>query len=215
MKLIKELNEQVEFVTEQVDGKKQFFIEGVFLQSEIGNRNKRFYPKDVMEAEVARYRKTFIDDRRAYGELGHPDGPTINPDRISHRIVKLEQNGNNYDGKAKVVDTPMGNIVRALLEEGGKLGVSSRGLGSLKLNTEGLNVVQNDFMIATAADVVIDPSAPDAFVDGIMENVEWICEAGVWKSREIEEAQKTINAATLINLDEVKLNVFASFLNNL
>lgn len=215
MKLIKELNEQVEFLTEEKDGKKQYFIEGIFLQSDVVNRNKRLYPKKIMEQEVERYRKDFIEDRRAYGELGHPDGPTINPDRISHRIVSLTEQGSDYVGKALISNSPMGQIAKALMEEGGKLGVSSRALGSVKINESGINEVQNDFMLATAADIVIDPSAPNAFVEGIMENVEWICESGIWHRMEIEQAQQKIRATPKADLTEAKIQIFANFLKNL
>lgn len=215
MKLIKELNEHVEFLTEEKDGKKQFYIEGVFLQADVVNRNKRMYPKKIMEQEVERYRKEFIEDRRAYGELGHPDGPTINPDRISHRILSLSEQGSNYIGKALISNSPMGQIAKALMEEGGKLGVSSRALGSVKMTESGVNEVQEDFMLSTAADIVIDPSAPNAFVDGIMENVEWICESGIWHRVDIEAAQKKIHATPSKNLTEAKIQVFTEFLKNL
>lgn len=215
MKLIKELNEQVEFLLEETDGKKRLYIEGIFLQADVVNRNRRLYSKQIMEREVDRYIRESVKENRAYGELGHPEGPTINPDRISHRIVSLTESGSNYIGKALVSNSPMGLIAKNLMEEGGKLGVSSRGLGSLKMNEQGVNEVQNDFMLATAADIVIDPSAPNAFVDGIMENVEWICESGVWTRREIEQAQHTITKATKAQLDEAKLQVFSNFLKNL
>jgi hypothetical protein len=216
MKLIKELNEQVEFLTEEKDGKKQLYIEGVFLQADIVNRNRRLYPKAIMEKEVERYDKEYIQERRAYGEMGHPEGPTINPDRISHRIVSLKEQGTNYIGKALISNSPMGQIAKALMDEGGKLGVSSRALGSMKVNEDsGINEVQADFMLATAADIVIDPSAPDAFVNGIMENVDWICESGVWKRMQIEQAQKIIRETPKRNLLEAKLAIFEKFLKNL
>ena len=216
MKLIKELNEEIEFLTEEKDGKKNFYIEGIFLQADIVNRNRRLYPKKIMEKEVERYQKEFIEGRRAYGELGHPDGPTINPDRISHRIVSLKEQGSNYIGKALISNSPMGQIAKALMDEGGKLGVSSRALGSLKkIEEQGINEVQDDFMLATAADIVIDPSAPDAFVDGLMENVEWICESGVWHRVEIEQAQQKIKESKLVDLTETKIEIFERFLKNL
>lgn len=215
MKLIKELNEQIEFLTEEVDGKKNFFIEGVFLQADIVNRNRRLYPKRIMEKEIERYNKELVETNRALGEMNHPPGPTINLDRVSHRIVSLKEQGNNYIGKAKILNTPMGQIARNLIEEGCKIGVSSRGLGSIIQNEEGVSIVQEDFMLATAADIVADPSAPDAFVDGLMENVEWICESGIWKQIQIEKAQQTIKEASKENLWETKILVFEKFLKNL
>lgn len=216
MKLIKELTEEVEFVAESApDGKKHYFIEGVFLQSNLKNRNGRVYPKDVMEREVTRYMKEYVDTKRAFGELGHPDGPAINLDRVSHMIVSLKESGNNYIGKAKIMDTPMGRIAKNLLDEGAKLGVSSRGLGSLKVNNEGVNEVQSDFYLATAADIVADPSAPDAFVQGIMENKEWMFVSGSWTYQDMDETKKLIQQASQKQLEEVKIRVFENFLRQL
>lgn len=216
MKLIKELTEEVEFVSESApDGKKHYFIEGVFLQSNLKNRNGRVYPKEVMEREVTRYMKEYVDTKRAFGELGHPDGPAINLDRVSHMIVSLKESGNNYIGKAKIMDTPMGRIAKNLLDEGAKLGVSSRGLGSLKVNNEGVNEVQSDFYLATAADIVADPSAPDAFVQGIMENKEWMFVSGSWTYQDMDETRQLLQQASQKQLEEVKIRVFENFLRQL
>lgn len=216
MKLIKELTEEVQFIPESTaDGKKNYFIEGIFLQSNLKNRNGRVYPKEIMEKEVRRYMREYVDTKRAFGELGHPDGPSINLDRVSHMIVSLKEDGNNYWGKAKIMDTPMGKIAKNLLDEGAKLGVSSRGLGSLKLNNEGVNEVQNDFYLATAADIVADPSAPDAFVQGIMENKEWMFIDGVWTYQDIDETKKMIQNAKIQQLEEIKLRAFENFLHSL
>jgi len=194
MKLIKELNEDLQFIVEENEetGKKNLYIEGVFLQSNLQNRNGRVYPREIMQREVDRYMKEQVATKRAYGELGHPEGPSINLDRVSHMITSLREDGNNWIGKAKILDTPMGNIAQSLIKEGAGLGVSSRGLGSLKENSEGINEVQDDFMLATAADIVADPSAPDAYVQGIMEGREWVYVKGVWQEREIEETQQFI-----------------------
>ena len=214
MKLITETVEDVKYIVEEKDGKKSMFIEGVFLQSELKNRNGRMYPKEIMQREVARYTKENIDTKRAMGELGHPDGPTVNLDRVSHLITSLKEDGNNYIGRAKILDTPMGNIARNLIEEGAQLGVSSRGLGSLK-ERNGINEVQDDFMLSTAADIVSDPSAPDAFVRGIMENREWIMENGCWREREIDMAKAFIHKTSARELEEAKLVVFESFMKRL
>lgn len=214
MKLIKEITEDVQYLQEEKDGKKSTFIEGVFLQSEITNRNGRRYPKEIMQREVNRYIDESVNKNRAYGELGHPDGPTVNLDRVSHMIVSLKEDGNNYVGKAKILNTPMGNIVKTLIDEGASLGVSSRGLGSIK-EQDGINEVQDDFMLATAADIVADPSAPDAFVQGIMESREWVMVDGVWTAREVEQAQATITKASSKELEETKLRVFENFLTRL
>lgn len=214
MKLIREEIESVEFLVEQKNGKKSMYIEGVFLQSDLKNRNGRMYPKEIMQREVARYTKENIDTKRAMGELGHPDGPTVNLDRVSHLITSLKEDGNNYIGKAKILDTPMGNIARNLIEEGAQLGVSSRGLGSLK-ERNGINEVQDDFMLSTAADIVSDPSAPDAFVRGIMENREWILENGIWQEREVDMAKTYISKTSARELEEAKLVVFESFMKRL
>jgi hypothetical protein len=214
MKLIKEITEDVQYLQEEKDGKKSTFIEGVFLQSEITNRNGRRYPKEIMQREVQRYIDESVNKNRAYGELGHPDGPTVNLDRVSHMIVSLKEDGNNYIGKAKILNTPMGNIVKTLIDEGASLGVSSRGLGSIK-EQDGINEVQDDFMLATAADIVADPSAPDAFVQGIMESREWVMVDGVWTARDVEQAQTTISKASSRELEEAKLKVFENFLTRL
>lgn len=214
MKLISEEVAQVDFLTEEVDGKKRQFIEGVFLQAEVKNRNGRMYPVGTLAREVAKYDESYIQKGRALGELGHPDGPSINLDRVSHRIVSLKQEGNNFIGKAQILETPMGKIAKNLLDEGVKLGVSSRGMGSL-IKKEGCNVVADDFMLATAADIVADPSAPDAFVDGIMEGKEWVWDNGVLKESAVAEIKDTIDHATLINLQERKISAFEQFLKSL
>jgi hypothetical protein len=216
MKLIKEVTEEIKYISElnEETGKKSHFIEGVFLQSNLKNRNGRMYPKEVMQKEVARYTKESIDKKRAYGELGHPDGPTVNLDRVSHMIVGLKEEGDNYIGRAKILDTPMGRIVKELIGEGASLGVSSRGLGSLK-ERNGVNEVQEDFMLATAADIVADPSAPDAYVQGIMENKEWTFVNGIWQEKELEESKAMIRAASTKELEAVKLQVFENFLSKL
>lgn len=214
MKLITELNESVKYVTEaSEDGKKNLYIEGPFLQSEIKNRNGRVYPRAVMEREVNRYNEQFVSKGRALGELGHPDGPSINLDRVSHIIESLKQDGTNWVGRARITDTPMGNIARGLIESGAQLGVSSRGMGSLKLNREGINEVQDDFHLATAADIVADPSAPDAFVNGIMEGVDWIWENNILVAR---NAREQVERATRSReLEEKKLHIFENFLKKL
>ena len=216
MKLITEEIEQVEVIVENRNGKKNLFIEGVFLQGEIKNRNGRMYPMQTLAREVGRYNENFVEKGRALGELGHPDGPTVNLDRVSHKIVSLREDGNNFIGKAKILSTPMGKIASNLLGEGVKLGVSSRGVGSLNKTNEGYSVVGEDFTLATAADIVADPSAPDAFVDGIMEGKEWVWDGGILRERLATRTYKRIN--TLVDqrkLDEQKLNVFEDFLANL
>lgn len=213
MKLISEIIEQVQVITEEKS--KDLYLEGVFLQSELANRNNRIYPKSVMEKEVTRYMKEYVDANRAFGELGHPEGPTINLDRVSHIITSLKEDGNNYIGRAKILNTPMGNIVRGLIEGGAQLGVSSRGMGTLKERDGGVNEVQNDFYLATAADIVADPSAPDAFVQGIMENKEWMFVNGSWTYQNIDETKKLIEATKKQQLEEVKFRVFENFLNSL
>ena len=214
MRLIKEITEDVQYIQEEKDGKKNLYIEGVFLQSNLKNRNGRVYPKDVMAKEVARYTSEQIDKNRALGELGHPDGPTVNLDRVSHMIVSLKEDGDNWVGKAKILETPMGKIAANLIEAGAQLGVSSRGLGSIK-ERSGISEVQDDFMLATAADIVSDPSAPDAFVEGIMENREWIMVDGIWQGREVEQAQQVIKEASSHELEEAKMQVFSSFMDKL
>jgi len=215
MKLIREEIESVEFLVEQKNGKKSMYIEGVFLQGNIKNRNGRMYPMETLRREVARYSENHVVAGRALGELGHPDGPTVNLDRVSHKIVSLKESGSNFIGKAKILNTPMGKIASSLIEEGVKLGVSSRGIGSLKMTREGINVVGDDFMLATAADIVADPSAPDAFVEGIMEGKEWVWEGGLLREREIAELKHEIDHATLINLQERKVKAFERFIRGL
>ena len=217
MKLIREEIESVKFLVETTkSGKKSLYIEGVFLQGEIKNRNGRMYPMETLRKEVARYNESNIVSGRALGELGHPDGPTVNLDRVSHKIVSLKESGSNFIGKAKILSTPMGKIASSLIDEGVKLGVSSRGIGSLKMTREGVNVVSDDFMLATAADIVADPSAPDAFVEGIMEGKEWVWEGGILRERIAEQTKRRIN--TLVDqkaLEEHKLSLFNNFLSNL
>jgi len=216
MKLICEQIENVRYVTEAKEsGKKDYFIEGIFMQGNIQNRNGRLYPVSVLQKEAERYMKESVQQNRAYGELGHPQGPSINLDRVSHMIKELRQDGNNFYGRAKIMDTPMGNIVKNLMDEGASLGVSTRGMGSIKENKQGFMEVQDDFHLATAADIVADPSAPDAFVRGIMEGVEWVWDNGLLKAQKLEEMKRTIKRTSSKNLDEAKLSVFASFLNEL
>ena len=216
MKLIREEIESVDFIVEERNGKKSLYIEGVFLQGNIKNRNGRMYPMETLRREVQRYSENHVVAGRALGELGHPDGPTVNLDRVSHKIVSLKENGSNFIGKAKLLNTPMGKIASSLVEEGVKLGVSSRGIGSLKQTREGVNIVGDDFMLATAADIVADPSAPDAFVEGIMEGKDWVWDGGILRERYAEKTYKQIN--TLVDqsaLEEKKLSLFNDFLNNL
>ena len=216
MKLIREEIESVEFLVEQKNGKKSMYIEGVFLQGNIKNRNGRMYPMETLRREVGRYNESNVQSGRALGELGHPDGPTVNLDRVSHKIVSLKESGSNFVGKAKILNTPMGKIASALIEDGVKLGVSSRGIGSLKQTREGVNIVGDDFMLATAADIVADPSAPDAFVEGIMEGKDWVWDGGILREKYAEKTYKQIN--TLVDqkqLDEQKLSIFNDFLTNL
>ena len=216
MKLIREEIESVEFIVEQKNGKKSLYIEGVFLQGNIKNRNGRMYPMETLRREVSRYNENHVVSGRALGELGHPDGPTVNLDRVSHKIVSLKESGSNFVGKAKILNTPMGKIAAALVEEGVKLGVSSRGIGSLKPTKEGFNVVGEDFMLATAADIVADPSAPDAFVEGIMEGKEWIWEGSILREKKAEEIKSKIDTlAGQKALEEHKLNLFDEFINSL
>ena len=217
MKLIREEIESVKFLVETTkSGKKSLYIEGVFLQGEIKNRNGRMYPMETLRREVGRYNEAHVQAGRALGELGHPDGPTVNLDRVSHKIVSLKESGSNFIGKAKILNTPMGKIASSLIEEGVKLGVSSRGIGSLRTTKEGTNIVGDDFMLATAADIVADPSAPDAFVEGIMEGKEWVWEGGILREKYAEQTKRRID--TLVDqkvLEEHKLNLFNDFLNNL
>ena len=209
-----QISDEVQLITEEKNGKKEQYIEGVFLQAGIKNRNGRIYPIDTMKKEVNRYIKEFVNKKRAYGELGHPEGPTINLERASHLITSLEKDGNNFVGKAKIMNTPMGNIVKGLLNDGAKLGVSSRGMGSVSQKNNA-QYVQDDFMLATAADIVADPSAPDAFVDGIMEGVEWINESGVFKAVEIESWKNQIRLTKQRHLEEKKLEIMKNFLSKL
>tara|TARA_R100001129_G_scaffold186167_1_gene176757 strand:+ start:1992 stop:2645 length:654 start_codon:yes stop_codon:yes gene_type:complete len=217
MKLIREEIESVKFLVETTkSGKKSLYIEGVFLQGNIKNRNGRMYPMDTLRKEVARYNESNVNSGRALGELGHPDGPTVNLDRVSHKIVSLKESGDNFIGKAKILNTPMGKIASALVEDGVKLGVSSRGIGSLRTTKEGCNIVGDDFMLATAADIVADPSAPDAFVEGIMEGKEWVWDGGLLREKYAEQTKKQIN--TLVDqkrLEEHKLHLWSDFLSNL
>ena len=214
MKLISEEIVDVQFITEESSGKKSHFIEGVFLQSDIRNRNGRMYPFDTLNREVSKYNEGYIQRGRALGELGHPDGPTINLDRVSHKIVSLRAEGKNFIGKAKLLETPMGKIAKNLLDEGVKLGVSSRGLGSIERKGD-VNIVKDDFMLSTAADIVADPSAPDAFVEGIMEGKEWVWDNGIWQHSDLEKAKHHIESSSMNDLTERKLKVFESFLRNL
>ena len=216
MKLITEEISNVQIITEGKGSNKKLYIEGVFLQGDIKNRNGRMYPVSTLANEVKRYNEAFVQKGRALGELGHPDGPTVNLDRVSHKITSLVQEGNNFKGKAQILNTPMGKIASSLLDEGVMLGVSSRGIGSLKEDRNGIKVVGEDFMLATAADIVADPSAPDAFVSGIMEGKEWVWEGGILREQLAEKTQKRIN--TLVDqrrLEEHKLNLFNDFLSNL
>ena len=216
MKLIREEIETVEFIVEERNGKKNMFIEGIFLQGDLKNRNGRMYPMETLRREVQRYTENHVNSGRALGELGHPDGPTVNLDRVSHKIVSLKESGTNFIGKAKILSTPMGKIAESLISEGVKLGVSSRGIGSLKQTREGVNVVGDDFMLSTAADIVADPSAPDAFVEGIMEGKNWVWDGGILREQQAAKTYKQIN--TLVDqkqLDEEKLSLFNNFLNSL
>ena len=216
MKLITEEISNVNIITEGKGANRRLYIEGVFLQGEIKNRNGRMYPIDTLCREVNRYNENFVAKGRALGELGHPDGPTVNLDRVSHKITCLTQEGNNFRGKAQILETPMGKIAKSLLESGVSLGVSSRGVGSLRMTNEGHKIVGEDFQLATAADIVADPSAPDAFVNGIMEGKEWVWEGGILREQLAERTQKRIN--TLVDqrmLEEHKLQLFNDFLSNL
>ena len=216
MKLIREEIETVEFVTEEKNGKKSLYIEGVFLQGNIKNRNGRMYPMETLAKEVCRYNESNVVTGRALGELGHPEGPTVNLDRVSHKIVSLKESGSNFIGKAKILNTPMGQIASSLIGEGVKLGVSSRGIGSLKPTKEGFNVVGDDFMLATAADIVADPSAPDAFVEGIMEGKEWVWEGTTLRERLAARTKTKIERLTeQKRLEEHKIGLFNEFINSL
>ena len=214
MKLITEQIEDVQILIEEKDGKKLLYIEGVFLQSELKNRNGRMYPFDVLSREVERYTEEYVKPKRALGELGHPDGPTINLDRVSHRITSLRAEGHNFIGKAQILDTPMGNIAKSLLGEGVQLGFSSRGMGSID-KREDISIVRDDFFLTTAADIVADPSAPDAFVNGIMEGKEWVWDNGILKEAKLDKYRRYMDEATRRNMEERTLKVFEHFLSNL
>ena len=217
MKLITEINEDLEvFELEEEGGKKSLFIEGIFLQSEIKNRNGRVYPKELLEREVERYTGKYIKEKRAFGELGHPEGPTINLDRVSHMVTELSSDGNDWKGKAKVLkETPYGKIVQGILGEGARLGVSSRGMGSIEELQDGTKLVKDDFYLATAADIVADPSAPGAFVQGIMEGKEWVWDNGLLQEQQIEEMQSKIEASSKRDREEVSILAFKGFINSL
>ncbi len=214
MKLISEYNEAKPLVESKDNGKKDYFIEGVFMQADIKNRNGRVYPKEIMDKEVKRYIKEFVNEQRAFGELGHPEGPTINLDKVSHMITELNEDGTNWVGKAKILSTPNGEIVKNLIDDGAKLGVSSRGLGSLEQKSDA-QYVKSDFQLATAGDIVADPSAPDAFVDGIMEGVEWIMDNGILKRQEMESMREILMKEKQSRLEETKINLWKEFVKNL
>jgi hypothetical protein len=214
MKLITEVNESIKVLEEQFNGEKRYFIEGIFLQAEKKNRNGRVYPKETLKKEVRKYNKEFVEQNRAFGELGHPDGPTVNLERVSHMITELYEDGDNFIGKAKIMSTPYGKIVENLLSDGAKLGVSSRGMGSLE-EKGGANVVQSDFTLATAADIVADPSAPDAFVNGIMEGKEWVWDNGVLQEVQIDKYHRSIKKASSRDLSEAKIRAFKNFMSRL
>jgi len=214
MKLISEYNEAKPLIESKDNGKKDYFIEGVFMQADIKNRNGRIYPKEIMAKEVNRYIKEFVNEQRAFGELGHPEGPTINLDKVSHMITELNEDGSNWVGKAKILSTPNGEIVKNLIDDGAKLGVSSRGLGSLEQKSDA-QYVKSDFQLATAGDIVADPSAPDAFVDGIMEGVEWIMDNGILKRQEMESMREVLMKEKQTRLEETKINLWKTFVKNL
>ena len=214
MKLITEVNESIKVLEEQFNGEKRYFIEGIFLQAEKKNRNGRVYPKETLKKEVRKYNKEFVEQNRAFGELGHPDGPTVNLERVSHMITELYEDGDNFIGKAKIMTTPYGKIVGNLLADGAKLGVSSRGMGSLE-EKGGANIVQDDFTLATAADIVADPSAPDAFVNGIMEGKEWVWDNGVLQEVQIDKYHRSIKKASSRDLSEAKVRAFKDFISRL
>jgi len=214
MKLITETTENIEVITEEKGSGKDYKIRGIFLQGDIKNRNGRVYPVSVLAKEVNRYNKEFVEKKRAFGELGHPDGPTVNLERVSHMITSLKPEGRNFIGEAKIMDTPYGKIVKNLIDEGAQLGVSSRGMGSMK-QVNGKNVINNDFYLATAADIVADPSAPDAFVEGIMEGKEWVWDNGVLKSMEVERYKEEIEKTKRAELAEKKASIFKDFLTKI
>ena len=214
MKLITEEITDAEYIVEEANGKKNYAIKGIFMQSDIKNKNGRMYPKEILQREVVRYNREFINKNRAFGELGHPDGPTVNLERVSHMIKALYPEGNNFIGEARVLDTPYGKIVKSLIDEGARLGVSSRGMGTLS-NSQGANVVNNDFYLATAADIVADPSAPDAFVEGIMEGKEWIWDNGILKEAQVKELKVQVESKERIARAEKNAIVFENFLKKL
>ena len=214
MKLITEEITDAEYIVEETNGKKNYAIKGIFMQSDIKNKNGRMYPKEILQREVVRYNREFINKNRAFGELGHPDGPTVNLERVSHMIKALYPEGNNFIGEARVLDTPYGKIVKSLIDEGARLGVSSRGMGTLS-NSQGANVVNNDFYLATAADIVADPSAPDAFVEGIMEGKEWIWDNGILKEAQVKELKSQVESKERIARAEKNAIVFENFLKKL
>jgi len=214
MRLITEITEDLEYITEEIKGKKSLYIQGPFMMAEVKNRNGRIYPAEVLFKEMKRYNENYVAKNRAFGELGHPEGPNINLERVSHMITELKQDGNNVWGKAKIMDTPYGQIVQNLISNGAQLGVSSRGMGTLE-EKNGTKVVKDDFYLATAADIVADPSAPDAFVEGIMEGREWIWNNGILKERTVESIQKCIKGACSCELAETKIQAFETFLNEL
>ena len=216
MKLIKELieEENLHFITEDNDGEKRYYIEGVFMQADVKNKNGRMYGSNMLAEKVEEYSKNFIEKNRAYGELGHPSNPSINLERVSHRIISLRRDGSNFVGKAQVSSTPYGNIVKGLLEDGGKLGVSSRGLGSL-MKENGILKVQSDFLIVTPADIVADPSAPDAFVEGIMEGREWVWDNGIIREKTVEDYKEIVEKTSSKELKMMKLKLFEDFLSKL
>ena len=215
VKLFSEAVEEVEYICEQKEnGDKNYKIKGIFMQADVKNRNGRVYPMEVLEREVAKYNKKFVNEKRAFGELGHPEGPTVNLERVSHMITSLKPDGKNFIGEAKIMSTPMGEIVKNLMDEGAKLGVSSRGMGSL-VQKNGANYVRDDFYLATAADIVADPSAPDAFVEGIMEGKEWVWNNGVLQEKYVSSIKKELDQATLHNIQERKVSAFKQFLKGL
>ena len=217
MRLLSEVNEEVNYITEATEnGKKNFFIEGVFMQGNFKNRNGRVYPTEILEKEVARYNKEYVEKNRAYGELGHPQGPTINLERVSHMITELKKDGDNFVGKAKIMsETPYGAIVKSLIKEGAQLGVSSRGMGTLSAGKGGIQQVGKDFYLATAGDIGADPSAPLAFVEGIMEEKEWVFENGIWTVEQAEKMKSQIVTMSVQEIEDEKFKIFETFLNSI
>lgn len=216
MKLICEVTEEIKVIKESAEGtSKNYYIEGVFMQAELKNRNGRMYPKEMLEKEIKRYNEEYVNKKRAFGELGHPDGPTINLDRVSHMITDLRSEGADFIGKAKILSTPNGNIVKALIDEGARLGVSSRGMGSIRTEGHDIQIVQDDFYLSTAADIVADPSAPDAFVNGIMEGKEWVWQNGVLRERDVYDIKRAITKAPAKRIKEVSVKAFESFIRKL